>query len=106
MKRHEFILDSDVVTYIERLNYEYETLKDTISYIVNHFSTDEKFMQSRLFKKYQENQINAKINLDRGMQEVYEKYIPDKYKEHRIGWNIDFRRKLLVVTLYCDCEVC
>lgn len=105
MKSYEINLDSNVVTFIERLNYEYETLKDNVAYMINHFSSDDNFLQSNIFKKYQQDEIKAKINFERGMQEIYEKYIPDKYKEHRMGWNVDFRRKQLNITLFCDCEV-
>ncbi len=105
MKTYIVNLDSDVVTFIERLNYEYETLKDNVSYMINHFSSDANFMKSNLFIEYQNMEVKAKTNFERGMQEIYEKYIPNKYKEHKMGWNIDFRRRRLNITLYCDCEV-
>ena len=105
MRQHQIELDTDVVTYIERLYYEYETLKDNVSYMIQHFSFNEDFQKSELFRRYQQNEVNAKINFERGMQEVYEKYLPEKYKSHRINWSVDFRRKQLVITQFCDCEV-
>lgn len=105
MRQHNIDLDQNVVTYIERLNFEYETLKDNVTYMVSHFSSDNAFLKSNLFRKYQENQIRAKINLEQGMQEVYEKYVPEKLKSHRIGWSINFRRSQLIVNQFCDCEV-
>lgn len=105
MQEYHFDLEQDVITYIERLNYEYETLKDSVSYMVHHFSYDRDFLQSDLFRKYQDNQINAKLNLERAMREIADRYIPENLKAHRIGWSMDFRRNMLVVTRYCDCEV-
>ena len=105
MKQYAIELNRDVITYIERLNYEYETLRDNVSYMVQHFNYDEEFMHSSLFRNYQQNQIQAKANLNRGMQEIYEKYVSEKYKQHRIEWNIDFRRKILIINQLCDCEV-
>lgn len=105
MKQYNIELNQDVVTYIERLNYEYETLRDNVTYMLQYFSYDEEFLQSRLFREYQQNQIQAKTNLNGGMQEIYEKHVPEKYKNHRIDWSIDFRRKLLVIKQFCDCEV-
>ncbi len=105
MREYHFDLEPGAVTYIERLNYEYETLKDNVSYMVQHFSYDPDFLQSELFRKYQANQIHAKMNLEKAMGEIADRYIPQGLKEHRIGWSIDFRRNMLVVTRYCDCEV-
>lgn len=105
MKTYTINLDSDAVSFIERLNYEYETLKDNVSYMINHFRTDSSFLQSSLFREYQKAEIKAKINFERGMQEIYEKYIPEKFREHKMGWNVDFRKKQINIILYCDCEV-
>ena len=105
MKKYNLELDQHIVTYIERLHYEYEVLRDNVAYMIERFGSDETFMQNPLFKKYQESQIQAKKNLDYGMQEVYDKYIPDKFKSHNIEWTIEFRRNLLTITQYCNCEV-
>ena len=105
MRQHQIELNPDVVTYIERLFYEYETLKDNVSYMVQHFKFDKAFLESDLFRKYQQNEMNAKMNYERGMQEVYEKYLPEKYKCHRINWSVDFRRRQLIIDQFCDCEV-
>ncbi len=105
MKTHEIKLEQPVVTFIERLNYEYETLKDNVAYMVQHFGGDENFLESTLFRKYQDRQIQAKINFERGMSEVYEKFVPEALKEHRIDWKIDFRQCMLIVNQYCNCEV-
>lgn len=105
MRQHQIELNPDVVTYIERLFYEYETLKDNVSYMVQHFKFDKAFLESDLFRKYQQNEMNAKMNYERGMQEVYEKYLPEKYKRHRINWSVDFRRRQLIIDQFCDCEV-
>lgn len=105
MRQYQIELNPDVVTYIERLFYEYETLKDNVSYMVQHFKFDKAFLESDLFRKYQQNEMNAKMNYERGMQEVYEKYLPEKYKRHRINWSVDFRRRQLIIDQFCDCEV-
>lgn len=105
MRQYQIDLNPDVITYIERLYYEYETLKDNVSYMVQHFNSDKKFLESDLYRKYQQNEINAKMNYERGMQEVYEKYIPEKYKSHRINWSVDFRRRQLIINQFCECEV-
>lgn len=105
MRQYQIDLNPDVITYIERLYYEYETLKDNVSYMVQHFNLDKNFLESDLYRKYQQNEINAKMNYERGMQEVYEKYIPEKYKSHRINWSVDFRRRQLIINQFCECEV-
>lgn len=105
MRQYQIELNPDVVTYIERLFYEYETLKDNVSYMVQHFKFAKAFFESDLFRKYQQNEMNAKMNYERGMQEVYEKYLPEKYKRHRINWSVDFRRRQLIIDQFCDCEV-
>ena len=103
MRQYRIELDQNVVTYIERLNYEYETLKDNVAYMVQHFG--EHFLEGDLFRQYQDRQIRARINFEQGREEIYEKFVPEKLKQHRINWQIDYRRRLLIVTQFCDCEV-
>lgn len=98
-------VDEKLVSYLERLSYEYEMCKDNVLYLINSHKDDAQFLDSDVFKYYEEKQLASKYAFENGKREFAKKVIPEELEGHKINWEIDFASHILQITQLCDCEV-
>lgn len=105
MKTYKCKIEEQVVTAIERLSYEYYTLQDNVAFLIDKHKDDPEFLSSEIFKKYQDDEINAKEKFEIAKSELEKALVPDTLKNHKISWNLDFPTRVFTITQQCDCEV-
>lgn len=99
-------LPEDVVNYLERLSYEYESCKDNIAFLLDSRRDDENLLESVAFKKYCEKQDQTKAEFEEAKYQVQQKFIPKKLLDHKFNWEIPrWQQRELIVTILCDCGI-
>ncbi len=105
MKRYVLNVNENVISYMERLHYEYEICMDNVAFILANYKDNEGLMDSPLFKCYQDKQLAAKVAYENAKQEFTEKFVPKIFDGHQVSWEIDFRLKRVFLTQICDCDI-
>lgn len=105
MKRYQMDIEANVVSALERLNYEYEMRKDNVIFLLDAHKDDPNFLDTPMFKRYQSEEAEAKSRFEKGKAEFEDAYVPAELKGHRIEWSLDYNKRALTITQLCDCEV-
>lgn len=105
MKQYFREIPEDVVNTIEKANYEYETLKDNVAFLLDQHQNDPDFLASDIFNRYQNAEVTAKMQYERLKKEFEKKFVPKEFSGHQISWSLEYNTKVLTITKMCDCEV-
>ena len=103
MKKYKIAVNENVLSYLERLHYEYETAQDNVAFLLANY--DKNVLESDAFKAYEEKQLKAKIAYEEAKAQFTENHIPPVFRGHDIMWEIDFRYKHVIITQRCQCEL-
>lgn len=82
---------------LEKLHYEYFTMKDNVAFLIDQNKEDSSFVDSPLFEKYHDREIAKKLEYESMKQELVDKYIPEDIKSKQYSWQMDFVNKQLVI---------
>lgn len=105
MKQYKCEIEASVVSALERLSYEYETRKDNVAFLLEGHADDPGFLDSATFRKYQQEEFDAKKAFETAKQEFQAAYVPSELRKHQVSWALDYQTKILTITQHCDCEV-
>ena len=84
-------------TLLEKLHYEYFTMKDNVTFLIDQHKNDIEFIDSPLFEKYHDREIAKKIEYENIKQELENKYIPKDLEDKKYSWKMDFQNKQLII---------
>ena len=94
-------IDENFVTLLERAHYEYFTMKDNVTFLIEQHKDDATFIDSPLFEKYHDREIAKKLEYETLKHELTEKYVPEEIKAtNQYSWNMDFENKQLIVEVF------
>lgn len=82
---------------LEKLHYEYFTIKDNVTFLIDQHKNDSEFIDSPLFEKYHDREIAKKIEYENMKQELENKYIPKDLEGKQYSWRMDFQNKQLII---------
>ncbi len=88
----------DVVTLIQRLQYDYNSKKDVVATLIATES-DITIFNGEVFKLYQKETSEAGAALEIAKAEFEKEWVPKEYREAGCKWNLDFTTNTLVVEL-------
>lgn len=104
MKIYYIDLPQEVTTFMERLYYEYNTIQDNISFMIQHYH-DKDILENEAFIEYQNNEINLKKLLDKSLRKIEADYVPKAFEGHQYNFEVVFDKSQLKITQLCNCEV-
>ena len=87
-------------TLLEKLHYEYYTMKDNVTFLIEQHKDDASFIDSPLFEKYHDREIAKKVEYENMKHELTEKFIPEEIKSRQYSWQMDFENKQLVIEVF------
>lgn len=95
----EIKVDEKEIGELERSFYEYYTLKDTASFMVDNHIQEPEFINSEIFKKYQEELVKKCKEYEEvrnifAFNNVPEKYIDD---DGKYFWEANFDNKTIII---------
>lgn len=91
-------IDENFATMLEKAHYEYNTMKDNVSFLIEQHKDDASFIDSPLFEKYHDKEISKKIEYETLKDELTKRYIPDDIKAtNQYSWQMDFENRQLIV---------
>jgi len=99
MQTKEINIDQNDLNAIERLAFEYETLKDTVAYIVTN-NDSPSTLDTELFKRYQNAEITAHMAFERGKKEIEEKYVPKELIATGCRWSLEYKTGVITITSF------
>lgn len=82
---------------LEKLHYEYYTMKDNVALLIDQHKDDPTFLDSPLFEKYHDKEIAKKLEYETMKEELTKKYIPEDLVNTQYSWQMDFVNKQLVI---------
>lgn len=97
MNTKEIRINKNDLTAIERLAFEYETLKDTVAYIITNSESDS-VLDTKMFKRYQTAEITARMAFERGKKEIEAKYVPAELISAGCRWSLEYKTGVITVT--------
>ncbi len=99
METKKIKIEQNDLNAIERLAFEYETLKDTIAYIVTT-GTSADAMDTELFKRYHNAEITARMAFERGKKDIEEKYVPAELISAGCSWLLEYKTGVITITSF------
>ena len=101
------VVDQELVDYIERLDFEYLSLKDIIvTYLDLHKTdTDDSAINNAVFTSYQNKYNKAKVEYELAKKQLTDQYIPSCLYDHKYSWSLDYSSNVLTITVECECGI-
>lgn len=96
-------IPEDVSSYIQRLSYEVESMKEIVSLLMENNRHDSSFIQTPIFKEYSKELTEAIASFELAKSELEKNFVPEELKEHNYNWNLDFSTYELTIEVLCDC---
>ena len=93
-------IDENFATLLEKLHYEYYTMKDNVTFIIEQHKDDIDFIDSPLFEKYHDREIAKKLEYETMKQELVNKYVPEEIKNTQYSWQMDFTNRQLILEVH------
>ena len=91
-------LPQDFSILLERTHYEYFTMKENVTFLIEQHKDDVDFYETPLFKKYHDKQVSKKMEYENLKNTVTEKYLPVEFKgSFKHNWRIDFENSKLII---------
>lgn len=87
-------------TMLEKLHYEFYTMKDNVTFLIEQNKDDPSFINSPLFESYHDKEIAKKLEYETMKQKLIDTYIPEDIKAKQHTWNMDFTNKQLTVEVF------
>ena len=91
-------IPEDEVLNIERLNFEYMTLKDNVCFLIDSHRNDVSFLESEIFKEYFKKEVEVFKKYELSKKELEKKYILSKY-DQQVTWSLDFSTDTLTLVI-------
>ena len=85
---------------LEKLHYEYNTMKENVTFLIDQHKDDSSFIDSPLFEKYHDREIAKKLEYESMKQELVDTYVPEDVKNRQYSWQMDFANKQLVIEVF------
>lgn len=83
---------------LERTHYEYFTMRENVTFLIEQHKDDVDFFESALFQKYQDKQVAKKMEYEILKNEVSNKYLPEEYRgKSQYSWRVDFENHTLII---------
>lgn len=98
-------VEREKAEYLERLNYESNSMKDIVQRLIETHPNDASLIKGETFRTYQKQcaELCAEYNL--AAAEIERQYIPEILREHKCSWNIPPNSAEMVVNILCGCEI-
>ena len=95
------------VNEIERASFEVSSRRGVIDrYLEKHMNdVDGSAINSKPFNHFMSLLTEAEAHFELAKQEIEDVYVPALVKEHSYEWNLDYKSKILTITIKCDCEI-
>lgn len=93
-------IDEKFATLLEKLHYEYFTMKDNVTFLIEQHKDDVDFIDSPMFEKYHDREIAKKLEYENMKHQLAERYIPEDIKNMQYSWQMDFENKQLVIEVH------
>lgn len=90
MEKKEITVDQDLVNKIERRQFEYLSRQDILARLMEGHWDEEDVLNSKLFRAYEKQYLDAKIAYENAKAELERRYIQEQYDGRQIRWNLDF----------------
>lgn len=91
-------IDNEFALMLEKAHYEYFTMKDNVSFLIEQHKDDASFIDSPMFEKYHDKEIAKKIEYENLKDELTKRYVPEDIKAaNNYSWQMDFENKQLVL---------
>ena len=93
-KEIKVTVDEELANYIEGLQYETESRKDLLAFMIgNGYDTN-----SEAFKAYEKEFQEQFIQYNQAKSELEQKYVYPVTNGVRVNWNLDFGTRELTIT--------
>lgn len=92
------IIDNELKNYIESLDYEYQSRKDLIVFMLANNMN----INTESFQKYQNEMTEYFIKFNIAKQELEKKYIKPVIGDHVVNWSLDYATNTLSIEEIAD----
>jgi len=95
----EIKVDEKEIAELERAFYEYYTIKDTLSFMIDTHVQEPEFIHSEVFKMYQEDAVKKCKEYELLRNNFAFRSIPEKYVDDdgKFFWEADFENKSIKI---------
>lgn len=88
-------LDKDLVKQLEKAHYEYSTLKDTFTFVLEQHKDDLNFFETNLFRQFNNELVSKYKEYEKLKEQITKDYIDVEHQTEKFYWEVNFDTETL-----------
>lgn len=105
MKQYKIELPENLTNYIEKLNYELNSITSVMKSFLEF--PEEDIKNNIVYEDYKKNQFEAFSKYEIAKTETLCEYVPIELmmNNHNYNWKIFFAKNILILNVHCNCGI-